>query len=84
MRFYLKEINCKIPYQMIVDKQRARYNTAQWKLSLQSEVDSLNFDEVMPRDQIQDEKECIRQIVEYLNNITPQLLDGFHTESNKI
>ena len=23
-------------------------------------------------------------MVEYLNNITPQLVDGFHTESNKI
>ena len=22
-------------------------------------------------------------MVEYLNNITPQLVDGFHTESNK-
>ena len=38
----------------------------------------------MARQQIQDEKECLRSMVEYLNNITPQLVDGFHTESNKI
>ena len=73
-----------MPYQMIVDKLRARYNTPHRKLSLQSEVDSLDFDEFMTRHQIQYEKECLPRMVEYLNNITPQLVDGFHTESNKI
>ena len=34
--------------------------------------------------QIQDEKEYLRRMVEHLNNITPQLVDGFYTESNKI
>ena len=38
----------------------------------------------MLRNQIQDEKECLRRMVEYLNNITSQLVDSFHTESNKI
>ena len=34
--------------------------------------------------QMQNEKNVPRSIVEYLNNITPQLVEGFHTESNKI
>ena len=60
------------------------YNTPHRKLSLQSEVDSLNFDDFMVRHLIQNEKEHLRQMVEYLNNITRQLVDGLHTESNKI
>ena len=38
----------------------------------------------MDRNQIQDEKEFLRRTVEYLNNITPQLVEAFHTESNKM
>ena len=73
-----------MPYQMVVDRLRARYSTPHRKLSVQSEVDSLNFDEFMTCHQIQNKKKCLRRIVEYLNNITPQLVDVFHTESNKI
>ena len=53
-------------------------------MSLQSEIDSLMFYDFMARHRIQDEKEGLRRIVEYLNNITPQLVEGFHTESNKL
>ena len=38
----------------------------------------------MTRHQIKDEKECLNCMIEYLNNIARQLVDGFHTESNKI
>ena len=69
---------------MVVDKLRAGYNRSQRKLSLQSEVDYLNFDEFMARHQIKGEKECLHCMVEYLNNITSKLVDGFHTKSNKI
>ena len=83
LEFYLKKINPQMPYQMAVDKLRARYNPPHVKLSFQSEVQSLNFDDFIVRHQIQHEKECLRRIVEYLNNITPKLVDGFHSESNK-
>ena len=53
-------------------------------MSLESEVDSLNFEEFMTCHQIQDEKECLHRMLEYLNNIAPQLLDDFHPDSNKI
>ena len=33
---------------------------------------------------MKDDKECLSRMVEYLNNITQQLADDFHTESNKI
>ena len=83
-KIYLKEINPKMPYQIVVDKLRARYNTPYRYLSLQSEFHSLNFGEFMARIRIQDGKELLRRMVEYLNNITPQLVYSFHTESNKI
>ena len=70
--------------QMVVDKLRARYNTSYRNSSLQSEVDSLSFHDFMVHHQIQHEKECLRRIIEYLNNITPQIVDDFQTESNKI
>ena len=73
-----------MPCQMVVDKLRAGYNTPRGKLSLQSEVDYLNFNESMARYPIQYEKECPRQLVEYFNNFIPLLVDGFHTKSNKI
>ena len=38
----------------------------------------------MERNQIQDEKENLRRIVEYLNKITAQPVDGFYIESIKI
>ena len=66
-----------MPYRMVVDKLRARYNMPHRKLSLQSEVDYLNFDKFMERHQIKDEKEYLRRIVKYLNNITPKLVDCF-------
>ena len=69
---------------MVVDKLSIGCNTLLRKLSLQSEIDSLNFDESIVRHQIQDENECLRQMVEYLNNIIQQLVGGIHTESNRI
>ena len=83
LEFCLKEINSQRPRQMVVDKLCARYSTQHRKLPLQSEVDSLNYDDFMARHQIQYEKEFLRRTVEYLNNNTTQLVDGFHTESNK-
>ena len=67
-------------YTMIVDKLRARYNTRHMKLSLHSEVDSLNLDEFMARHQIQYKKEYLCPMVKCFNNIAPKLVDGFHTE----
>ena len=71
-------------YQRVVDRLCARYNLPHRKVSLQSEVDSLNFADFMVRHHMQDEKERLGRIVEYLNKITPQLVNDFHTESNKI
>ena len=70
LEFYLREINPQMPYQVVVDKLCARRNTPKRKLSLQSEVNPLNFDEFMVNHQIQNEKEYLRRIVKYLNNIT--------------
>ena len=84
LKSYLKETNPKMPHQMVVDRLRERYYTPHRKLSLQSEVYSLSVNDFMVRHQIQDEKECLRRMVVYLNEITPQLVNGFHTESNKI
>ena len=53
-------------------------------MALQSEIDSLTFDDFMARHQIQDEKEGLSRIVEYLKYVTPQLFEGFHNESNKV
>ena len=71
-------------YQMVVDKQRARYNTLHMNLSLQSEVESLNLDGLIPRHQIRDKEEFLHRRVEYLDIITPQHVNDFHIESNKI
>ena len=49
LEFHLKEIDPQQPYRTVVDKLRARYNTPHRKLSLQSEVDSLTFDDFMAR-----------------------------------
>ena len=84
LEFYVKEISPQMPYEMFIDKLGARYNTPHRKLSLRSEVYSFNFDDFMARQQIQDEKEFLCCTADYLKNITPQLVDGFHTESNKI
>ena len=73
-----------MPYQIVVDILSARYNTPHRNLSLQSEVDSQNFDDRMFRHNIQDEKQYIHRKIERLNNIAPKLVDGFHTESNEI
>ena len=37
----------------------------------------------MARHQIQNEKECLRRMVEYPNKMTLQLVDSFPTELNK-
>ena len=70
LELYLKDIHAQMPYQMIIEKLRARYSTPHRKLSLQSEVDSLKFNELMARRKIQDEKECLHRMVEYFNNHT--------------
>ena len=72
-----------MPHQIFIDKLHTRYNTPHRNLFLQSELSSPNFDEFMDRHQIQDEKECLCRMVEYLNDITPHLVDGFHTEFHK-
>ena len=38
----------------------------------------------MTRNHLQDETECVRQLVKYLSKVTPHLVEGFHTERNKI
>ena len=47
-------------------------------------IDFLNLDDVMARHRIQYEKVGIRCIVEYPDNATSQLVERFHTGSNKI
>ena len=79
LEFYLKEINKQKPYQMVVDKLRLRYNMTLRNLSLQSKDDSLSFDDFIAQHQRQDERECLRRMVEYLNNITSQLVDCYRT-----
>ena len=69
---------------MIVDRQPTRYKAPHRRVYLQLEVDFLNFDEFLARHLIKDEKECLCSMVEYLNNIKPQLVDGSHIGSNKI
>ena len=53
-------------------------------MSLQPKKIHLHLTTLWYRHQIQGEKEGLERIVEYLNNITPLLVEGFHTESNKI
>ena len=53
------------------------------KLSLQSEVTSVDIDDLTARSLIQYEKECLQRIVEYPNNMAPHLVVRFQTESNK-
>ena len=65
---------------MVVDKLRARWNRSNKKSSFQSEVYYQKFDEFVIRSQVQEMKERLRGIDEYLNSITPQLVDIFHTE----
>ena len=71
-------------YQEVFDKLCTRYNTPHRKISLQSEVESLSLDDFMIHHQVHDKKEFLHHIVEYPNNITQQLVDGFHTESNQV
>ena len=42
LEFHLRDINPQMPYQMVIDKVRKRYNTPHRMLSLQQKVDSLN------------------------------------------
>ena len=49
-------------------------------MSLQSEINSLSFDDLMARHQEEDENVGFRRTVEYLRNIIPQLVLGFLTE----
>ena len=51
-------------------------------ITIQSEVDSLEFDDFMTRNQIKDEKEGLRRMVKYLNNVTAQLVEGFHSKKH--
>ena len=71
MEFYFEEINPQVLDQMVVDKPRTRNKTQERSLSFQSIVDSLNYDDIMVRNKIQDRKEGVCRMVEYLNNIIP-------------
>ena len=64
LELFLKDIDTKLQYKDAVDKLRTRYNMPRRKLSLQSEVNSLTFDEFVARYQIRNEKECLRRIDE--------------------
>ena len=69
---------------MIVDKLHARYSTPHGRLYLQSKFDSLNLDDFMARHQIQMRKNVYAIWLNTSDKIRPQLVDGFHTESNKM
>ena len=56
---YLEEINQENSCQTIFDRLRARYNMSHRKLSLKSEFESQNFDDLIAHSQIQNEKECL-------------------------
>ena len=71
LEYKYDEINLQMPYVKVVDKLRTEYNTLYTNISLQFEVDSLNFDEFIAQHQIQDEKESLRRMGEYLSSCTP-------------
>ena len=74
---YLMDVNPQFSYQIVANKLSVRYNTLHRKFSLQLEVNSLVFDKVIARHQIQNEKEYLRHMVEHLNNITLYLVNFF-------
>ena len=73
-----------MPSEMIVDNLCTKLDTPHKELFFLSEIDFQNFDYLMVCHQIQDKKRCQCCLAEYLNNIASLLLNGFHTESNKM
>ena len=81
---YLKKNVPNAPYHTVVDKLLERYDISHHKMALQSGVNQFSIDKYMSQNQVLNEKECLRHLVEYLNRISTQLLEGLHTKSNKI
>ena len=77
-------MNHTTAYETVSEKLLERYNTPHYKIIFQSDIESLSFDDFMARNQIGDEKECMKHLVESLNKVTPQQLEGLQTEHNKI
>ena len=81
--YFSRGFNPQITYSMFVQRLRAIYNTTHGKLSLQFEDDSLDLENFMVNHDIKYEKQCLLCILKYLNNLTAQRVDSFHTEPDK-
>ena len=50
---------------------------------MRSEIYFLTFYLFIVQDQILDENECLQQLVEYMNRVTPQMVEDLQTESSR-
>ena len=70
LEFYLREIEDTVAYKIAVEKQNKIYSKPHHKKALQSEVGSLSLDDFITCNHIQDEKQGLRELVIYLNEVT--------------
>lgn len=80
---FLTHCSPTMPFDQIVQNLKRHYNSDSRKLQLQSEVDSLELQSFMSKNQITDASACLTKLVDHVHALAPQLPEGFGNDSHK-
>ena len=73
----------RMPFEEIANRMGRHCNSDARKLSLQSEMDGLELSLFMQKHQINDVSPRLKQLVDFINALTLQLLNGFGDGKHK-
>ena len=82
-QLFLTNCSSNMPFEQIVSIMKRHYSSETRKLQIQSEMESLDLEFFMNKNQITDNSIGLSKLVDYINSRTNQLPAGFGDDSHK-
>ena len=82
-QFFLTHCSSRMPFDQIVTHIRRHFNSESRKLSLLSDMDSLNLVTFMKKYEISNHSLGLKKIIDHINALAPQLPRGFGDNAHK-
>ena len=82
-QFFLTHCSSRMPLEQITSIMRHHFNCESRKLTVQSDMDSLNLSTFMKKAELFDYSQGLSKLVDHVNALAPQLPQGFGNVDHK-
>ena len=82
-QFFLTHCSSRMPFDQINSHMQRHFNSESRKLTLQSDMDSLNLSSFMNKHNKSDNSQGLAKLVDHINALDPQLPEGFGDDAHK-